>query len=161
MMKFYKVFGLSLALWATATLAQAQNGPCTGSQYVTDAQFFRATASAVSSDVTASKKKATGNARTSLTNQIATKGDAAAKTQSKIAGTDMPQLVELIQIAIRQEAMNMKVVCENSDQANGKYNTSIVVELTKAKVLSSIIEQVKSEAKIKANFEEEKFRQAF
>ena len=58
-MKCYKFISLLAVFFAVTTLTHAQNaGPCTGSEYATDAEFFRAYASAQSSDATASKKKA-------------------------------------------------------------------------------------------------------
>lgn len=160
-MKNYKLISLIVLLFAIATYVNAQNGPCKGDQYITNADFFRASASASSSDATASKKKAAGSARTAIVSLVNTKAETAAKSQSKISGASMTQLIELIHIAIRQEAMNMKVICENNGQANGKFNTDVVVELVKVNVLTSIISQVKSDDSLKGSFEEDKFRQAF
>ena len=144
-----------------ADLQEAHAGPCTGSEYATDAEFFRAYASAQSSDATASKKKAMTGARTALENQIKTKAEAAAKSQTKISGADIAQFNSLIQGVIQQEVVKMKVICENSEQAGGRYKTHIVVEVTKASVLTNIVNSAKSDEKLKANFEEGKFKQAF
>lgn len=160
-MKYYRLFSLLVVLFITMTLAHAQNVPCTGSEFTSNAQFFRAYASAISSDATASKKKAMVNARTAISSQMNAKGESAAKSQSKINGTNMTQLIELIQIAVRQKAANLKVICENSEQTNGKYKTHLVVELAKNDILTEIIEQVKSENNLKGLFEEGKFAQAF
>ena len=62
---------------------------------------------------------------------------------------------------IQQEVVKMKVICENSEQAGGRYKTHIVVEVTKASVLTNIVNSAKSDEKLKANFEEGKFKQAF
>ena len=149
-MKCYKFISLLAVFFAVTTLTHAQNaGPCTGSEYATDAEFFRAYASAQSSDATASKKKAMTGARTALENQIKTKAEAAAQFNS------------LIQGVIQQEVVKMKVICENSEQAGGRYKTHIVVEVTKASVLTNIVNSAKSDEKLKANFEEGKFKQAF
>ena len=157
-MKCYKFISLLAVFFAVTTLTHAQNaGPCTGSEYATDAEFFRAYASAQSSDATASKKKAMTGARTALENQIKTKAEAAAKSQTKISGADIAQFNSLIQ----QEVVKMKVICENSEQAGGRYKTHIVVEVTKASVLTNIVNSAKSDEKLKANFEEGKFKQAF
>ena len=151
-MKCYKFISLLAVFFAVTTLTHAQNaGPCTGSEYATDAEFFRAYASAQSSDATASKKKAMTGARTALENQIKTKAEAA----------DIAQFNSLIQGVIQQEVVKMKVICENSEQAGGRYKTHIVVEVTKASVLTNIVNSAKSDEKLKANFEEGKFKQAF
>ena len=88
-MKCYKFISLLAVFFAVTTLTHAQNaGPCTGSEYATDAEFFRAYASAQSSDATASKKKAMTGARTALENQIKTKAEAAAKSKRLDERTD-------------------------------------------------------------------------
>ena len=71
------------------------------------------------------------------------------------------QFLDLIQMVTQQEAANLKVICENSRQNGGKYKTDVVVELPKAGVLSTIINQIKSDDKLKGLFEESKFKQAF
>ena len=98
-------------------------------------------------------------ARTALENQIKTKAEAAAKSQTKISGADIAQFNSLIQGVIQQEVVKMKVICENSEQAGGRYKTHIVLEVTK--VLTNIVNSAKSDEKLKANFEEGKFKQAF
>lgn len=52
-------------------------------------------------------------------------------------------------MATQQEAANLKVICENSRQSGGKYKTDVVVELPKAGVLSTIINQIKSDDELK------------
>lgn len=61
----------------------------------------------------------------------------------------MGTILDLIQMVTQQEAANLKVICENSRQNGGKYKTDVVVELPKAGVLSTIINQIKSDDKLK------------
>lgn len=160
-MKCYKFICLLTFFFGMSTLVQAQNKPCTGSEYSTNADFFRASASAQSGDATASKKKATITARTTVANQIKAKAEMAAKSQSKFGSAELAQFLDVVQMATQQEAAHLKVICENSRQNGGKYQTDVVVELSKAKVLSTIISQVKSDDKLKGIFDEGKFKQAF
>ena len=85
----------------------------------------------------------------------------AAKSQKKFGNAEWEQFSDLIHMATQQEAANLKVICENSRQSGGKYKTDVVVELPKAGVLSTIINQIKSDDKLKGLFEESKFKQAF
>lgn len=160
-MKEYRLISLIAAVWMAIALSHAQDVPCTGSQYATDAAFFRTYASALSSDATASKKKAIVKARSAISLQINARGEEAARSQTRINGADKARLAELIQIATRQKAAALKVVCEQSGQAGGKYKTHLVVEIAKADVLAEILLQVKSDDSLKELFEEEKFKQAF
>ena len=57
-------------------------------------------------------------------NQIKTKAEAAAKSQTKISGADIAQFNSLIQGVIQQEVVKMKVICENSEQAGGRYKNT-------------------------------------
>ena len=157
-MKYYKFIYFLAFVLGMSTWAQAQSTPCTGNAYSTNADFFRASASAQSGDATASKKKAVIAARTAITSQIKAKAEMAAKSQKKFGNE---QFSDLIHMATQQEAANLKVICENSRQSGGKYKTDVVVELPKAGVLSTIINQIKSDDKLKGLFEESQFKQAF
>ena len=55
-MKYYKFIYFLAFVLGMSTWAQAQSTPCTGNAYSTNADFFRASASAQSGDATASKK---------------------------------------------------------------------------------------------------------
>ena len=160
-MKYYKFIYFLAFVLGISTWAQAQSTPCTGNTYSTNADFFRASASAQSGDATASKKKAIITARTAITNQIKAKAEMAAKSQNKFGNAEWEQFLDLIQMVTQQEAANLKVICENSRQNGGKYKTDVVVELPKAGVLSTIINQIKSDDKLKGLFEESQFNQAF
>ena len=144
-----------------STWAQAQSTPCTGNAYSTNADFFRASASAQSGDAPASKKTAVIAARTAITSQIKAKAEMAAKSQKNFGNAEWEQFSDLIHMATQQEAANLKVICEYSRQSGGKYKTDVVVELPKAGVLSTIINQIKSDDKLKGLFEESQFKQAF
>ena len=160
-MKYYKFIYFLAFVLGMSTWAQAQSTPCTGNAYSTNADFFRASASAQSGDATASKKKAVIAARTAITSQIKAKAEMAAKSQKKFGNAEWEQFSDLIHMATQQEAANLKVICEKSRQSGGKYKTDVVVELPKAGVLSTIINQIKSDDKLKGLFEESQFKQAF
>lgn len=160
-MKCYKFICLLALALGMPAWAQAQGSPCTGSAYTTDADFFRASASAQSGDATASKKKAAITARTAMTNQIKAKAEMAAKSQTRFGDAELEQFLDLIRTVTQQEAAHLKVICEDSRQSDGKYKTDVVIELPKAEVLSAIISQVKSDEALKGLFEESKFKQAF
>ena len=151
-MKYYKFIYFLAFVLGMSTWAQAQSTPCTGNAYSTNADFFRASASAQSGDATASKKKAVIAARTAITSQIKAKAEMAAKSQKKFGNAEWEQFSDLIHMATQQE---------NSRQSGGKYKTDVVVELPKAGVLSTIINQIKSDDKLKGLFEESQFKQAF
>ena len=152
-MKYYKFIYFLAFVLGMSTWAQAQSTPCTGNAYSTNADFFRASASAQSGDAIA--------ARTAITSQIKAKAEMAAKSQKKFGNAEWEQFSDLIHMATQQEAANLKVICENSRQSGGKYKTDVVVELPKAGVLSTIINQIKSDDELKGLFEESQFKQAF
>ena len=68
-------------------------------------------------------------------------------------------------IGLSQRRISLKREGETTlfgtEQSGGKYKTDVVVELPKAGVLSTIINQIKSDDKLKGLFEESKFKQAF
>lgn len=124
-MKYYKFIYFLAFVLGISTWAQAQSTPCTGNTYSTNADFFRASASAQSGDATASKKKAIITARTAITNQIKAKAEMAAKSQNKFGNAEWEQFLDLIQMVTQQEAANLKVICENSRQNGGKYKQTL------------------------------------
>lgn len=89
------------------------------------------------------------------------KGGNGCQVSKKFGNAEWEQFSDLIHMATQQEAANLKVICENSRQSGGKYKTDVVVELPKAGVLSTIINQIKSDDKLKGLFEESQFKQAF
>ena len=97
-MKYYKFIYFLAFVLGISTWAQAQSTPCTGNTYSTNADFFRASASAQSGVATASKKKAIITARTAITNQIKAKAEMAAKSQNKFGNAEWEQFLDPIQI---------------------------------------------------------------
>lgn len=160
-MKHSTFIGLWVLFLGMSTGMQAQNAPCTGSEYSTNADFFRASASAQSSDATASKKKAIIAARTLLSNQIKAKAEMAAQSQARFGDAERTQFMELVRGVTRQAGADLKVICEDTRQNGGKYKTDVVAEVPKADILSSLVGQAKSDDLLKGVFEEGKFKQAF
>ena len=141
-MKYYKFIYFLAFVLGMSTWAQAQSTPCTGNAYSTNADFFRASASAQSGDATASKEG--GHCSPYCNNQPdQSKGGNGCQVSKKFGNAEWEQFSDLIHMATQQEAANLKVVCENSRQSGGKYKTDVVVELPKAGVLSTIINQIK------------------
>ena len=149
---YFFILGIILSLNSFA-----QNKICTGAEYSTNQAFFRATSNGNSIDVTASKKKALSNARIAIVSQITTKVEGAIQKQDC---EDMykKKMIALAMIAIRQEAGNMKVICENSSQNNQKYASEVVVEISKDNIIKSITAQITGDNTLKNRFNIDKFK---
>lgn len=160
-MRYNKFIYVLILLWGMVVAIQAQQVPCTGSEYTSNQDFFRASASALSGDATASKKKAVITARTQISTQIKQKAQSAIASQSQWGETETTQFLSVVQAVIQQEVAGLKVICEEGTQTGGKYQTSVVVELPKAGVLTHILAQVKGHSTLKGVFDEGKFKQAF
>lgn len=160
-MGYNKLIYVLALLWGMTLSVQAQQTPCTGSEYTSNQDFFRASASALSGDATASKKKAVITARTQISNQIKQQAQSAIASQNQWGEAETTQFLSVVQAVIQQEVAGLKVICEEGKQTGGKYQTSVVVELTKADVLAHILTQVKGHGTLKGVFDEGKFKQAF
>ncbi len=135
----------------------AQNKSCTGSEYTTNELFYRASANGSSMDVTASKKKALSNARNAIITDIFSKIESAIGKQKGDA-MYKKKMLDISMAAIRQEAGNIKVICENSNQINQKYESNVVVEINKESVITKIINQITSDNTLKPLFDVDLFK---
>ncbi len=154
-LKYYLLFiciSLSVNLYA-------QNKACNGVEYTTDKLFYRATSNGSSPDVTASKKKALSNARNSLITQISTDVEGAINKQ-KIEDANKKKMIELSMIAIRQEAGNIKVICENSNQQNRKYVSNVVIEISKDNLIKGIIAMISNDNTLNGQLDIDNFKKS-
>ena len=137
----------------------AQNKVCSGIEYSTDKLFYRATSNGTSMDITASKKKARSNARNAIITQISANIESSINRQN-CEDIYKKKMMELSMIAIRQEAGNIKTICENSNLENKKYVSDVVVELNKEIIIKGIIAQIENDNTLKGLFDADHFKKS-
>lgn len=141
--------------------ANAQNKACSGKEFTTDELFFRIYADGLSSDMTASKKKAFSTARSNIISLVNASAEAALKSQGNIEAPYLTKMIGLMQMAVRQEGANIKTICENSTENNGKFKSEVVVELSKEKLIKRITEIITNDPTLKDKFKSDTFKSNF
>lgn len=140
---------------------------CTGSDYQSDKNYFRASAIGESLDQMVSKKKAGTNARAELATLI----------QSTVKGTidnyvnstelnNVEQVEErfegLTREVINQQLNNIKVICEKQTRTGeNKYKTYIAIEMGAKDLEEAINQKLSQDDKLKVDYDYEKFKETF
>jgi len=140
---------------------------CTGPEYQSDKNYFRASAIGESLDQMVSKKKAGTNARAELATLI----------QSTVKGTidnyvnstelnNVEQVEErfegLTREVINQQLNNIKVICEKQTKTGqNKYKTYIALEMSSKDLEEAINQKLSKDEKLKVDYDYEKFKETF
>ncbi|HMJ68818.1 MAG TPA: hypothetical protein VK508_07985 [Cyclobacteriaceae bacterium] len=141
--------------------------PCSGSEYFTTKDAFRANSIGESMDQVTSKKKALTNARNELAQAINT--TVKTVTDNYVNSRSMNNKEELEQ---RFESLNREVVdqtlagivtkCEKLVQTKeGNYKTYVAIELSAADLISKYNERLSKDERLKIDYDYEKFKQTF
>ena len=136
--------------------------PCTEKGH-SDAQFFRASNSAKSRDMSSAKDKALITAKQMLASLIGssmkslTDNYMSQNSNDKAASQKFETITREL---VNQQLKNISVSCEKTQKnKDGNYESFVAVEMPKSTVISSFINQVSSDPTLKAGFDETKFKQ--
>ena len=116
--------------------------PCSESG-LSDSNFFRASASAVSSNVNLARDKAIASARTQLAKNIVEKTIIAASRYSDENGVDdrsafIKSVEGIVNNVIEQNLADCVVICENYSESNGKYTVYVGVEVPSSTIITGL-----------------------
>ncbi len=141
---------------------------CTGSEYFSDKNTFRATATGESLDRETAKKKARSNANAELAKTI--------KATMKIVGDNYVNSTEfnnreevtetfneMSRTIVDQELQGAMKICDKLTQKaeNGNYVAYIAIELSGQKLADAYNDKLSKDEKIKAEYNYEKFKETF
>lgn len=141
---------------------------CTGQQYFSDKNTFRATATGESMDRETAKKKARSNANAELAKTI--------KVTMKIVGDNYVNssefnnreevtetFNEMSRTVVDQELQGAMKICDELTQntATGNYIAYIAIELSGTKLADSYNDKLSKDERIKAEYNYEKFKETF
>lgn len=141
--------------------------PCSGSDYFTNAKFFRSNSIGESQDQVTSKKKALTNARNELAQAINT--TVKTVTDNYVNSREMNNKEEIEE---RFESLNREVVdqtlsgvrtiCEKlvKTQQN-TYKTYVALELSADELVSKYNERLSKDERLKIDYDYEKFKETF
>ena len=143
------------------------NEYCSGSEYKSTSEAFRATATGESMDRETAKKKARSNAQTELAKTISSTmkvvGDNyvnSTEFNNKEEVTETFQ--EMARTVVDQELRGALEICEKLTQrGDGVFVSYVAIELSGQKIADSYSKGLSQNEKIKADYNYEKFKDTF
>ena len=140
---------------------------CSGPDYQTDNEFFRANQVGESVDQATAKKKAMSNTRAELASAIET----TVKTvvDNYVNSRELNNVEEaeerfesLSREVVNQKLTGVKTICEKTTRtSDGKYKTYISLELAGDELMSALNERLSKDAKLKIDYDYEQFKKTF
>lgn len=140
---------------------------CTGSEYQSNKNFFRASAIGESLDQMVSKKKAGINARAELSSFIASTIKGTIDNYVNSTEVNNIEQVEerfesLTREVINQQLSNIRVICEKQTHTSeNKYKTYIALEMSAEDLEKTISNILSQNDKLKVDFDYNKFKETY
>ena len=141
--------------------------PLNGVEYQSNADFWRATQSAISTDVSMAKKIAMQNTRQELATMINSEVKGVMENYGENAEVEMDTqreavYQELVRTVVDQQLNSVEAVGEKLYRlADGKYRYHICLQVNKAEFRTHLIDVLASESRMKLHFNKERFEQVF
>src|SRR5688572_7318655 len=137
--------------------------PCSGSDFFTNAKFFRSNSIGESQDQVTSKKKALANARAELAASIQT--TVKAVTDNYTNSREMnnkEQIEQLNREIVDQKLTGVKTICEKlMKTGQATYKTYIALELSADELVASYNERLSKDDRLRIDYDYEKFKETF
>jgi hypothetical protein len=141
--------------------------PCSGSDFFTTKDAFRANSIGESMDQVTAKKKALTNARNELAAAIQT--TVKTVTDNYVNSREMNKKEELEQRfeslnreVINQTLSGIRTICEkNMLTQQGTYKSYVAIELSAADLVSKYNERLSQDERLKIDYDYEKFKKTF
>lgn len=140
---------------------------CSGPEYFSDAEYFRANDVAESTNQSMAKKKAMSNARLALAGSIETTVKAVidnyfSSYTSGQAIEDRERYEGLSREVIDQQLNGIRTICEEyTKTAEGNYKCYVAIELAGAEIANGMSKRISDDEKLKIDFQYENFKKTF
>jgi len=140
---------------------------CSGPEYFTNAEYFRANSLGESTDQVMSQKKANSNAKAALAAAIETtvktvvdnyyssyQADGKIEDKSRYEG--------LTREVVQQKLSGIKTICEKVTKTKaGTYKTYVAIELAGEEILNAMNERLSKDTKLEIDYNYDKFKKTF
>ncbi len=137
---------------------------CSGPEFFTDKDYFRANSIGESTDQVMSKKKAMSNAKAEIAGAIETTIKAVIDNYwSSHESNNVEDIKEryegLSREVIKQELRGIKTICEKQTKTkSGTYKTYIAIELAGDEILNEMNDRISKDEKLRIDFQYEQFK---
>lgn len=141
--------------------------PCSGPEFFTDGEVFRANSIGESIDLSVSKRKAMTNARSQLAASIQTTVKTVTDNYVRSSENNNDENIEerfesLNREVVSQELRGIRKVCERYFHTpDGKYKTYVAIELSAQELVSAYHSRLQNMKGIAVDYDYEKFKQTF
>lgn len=141
--------------------------PCSGPEFFTDGEVFRANSIGESIDLSVSKRKAMTNARAQLAASIQTTVKSVTDNYVKSSENNNEENLEerfesLNREVVSQELKGIRKICERYFHTpEGKYKTYVAIELSAQELVNAYHTRLQNMKGIAVDYDYEKFRQTF
>lgn len=144
------------------------NEYCSGPEYFSNDEFFRANGLGESMDQATAKKKALSNARADLASAISTTIKGTIDNYVNSREMNNTEQVEerfegLTREVINQELKGTKTICQKVVRVteNGNYKYYVAIELSGQDLLTAMNERISKDDQLKIDYDYEKFKETF
>lgn len=140
---------------------------CSGPEYFTNDEYFRANAQGESRNQSQSKRMALSNARAELAGNISVLVSGAVDNYFQQMGVeDDSQYAERYEGLFREvvdERLNgTRTICERVTRTDdGRYRTYIAIELTGNEIMSAANQRIDNDERLRLDYDYERFRETF
>ncbi len=141
--------------------------PCSGPEFFTDGEVFRANSIGESIDLSVSKRRAMTNARAQLAASIQTTVKSVTDNYVRSSEINNEENLEerfesLNREVVNQELRGIRKICERYFHTpEGKYKTYVAIELSAQELVSAYHSRLQNIKEIAIDYDYEKFKQAF
>lgn len=141
--------------------------PCSGTEFMTNGEYFRANAMGISNSMEIASQKALTAARSKLAAIIET--TIKTVTDNYLSSYEMGQQEEakgrfqsITREVVNQTLNGVRVICQKTMKSpEGQYKTYVAVELSEEGIAKAISNRVSKDDKLRIDFEYEKFKKEF
>ena len=137
---------------------------CSGPEYFTDKDYFRANSIGESTDQVMSKKKALSNAKAELAGSVGTMVKTVSDNylmshEANNVEDIRERFEELTRQVVKQELSGIKTICEKQTKTKqGTYKTYIAIELAGDEITNAMKDRLSGDTKLQIDFQYEKFK---
>ncbi len=140
---------------------------CSGPEYLTNGEYFRASATGTSPQREIAKKIARQNAESALARSIEFTVEAVAENQATQLGYNTTEEAtskfnELSRTIVNKKINGAVTICQKLTQTpEGKYISYIAVELSGQEIADEYVNSLQSEERIRAEYNYDQFKETF
>lgn len=141
--------------------------PCSGIEYMTSAEYFRANAMGVSNSLEIAGQKAMSAARSKLAAAIET--TVKTVTDNYISSYEENDKEEargrfqsLSREVVNQKLNGVRVICQKTMKSpDGQYKSYVAIELSGSDIVNAMKSRISDDSKLRTDFEYKKFEETF